>query len=357
MPITEAFVETGANGERFAKVRSIVEKRCVSCHRETSSNKRAAKYPLDTYGLLAPYTKPEPMPLKVDRRAEGVRQGRLRLERRAEGFAGGDDPKLAQACLKAVREDLDGERLALVHWLREGASKEDYVKDAFALTGERKNLPVTETFVKTEGDTRFARIRSIIDKRCVRCHIDTSSSAAFRFPLQTWGELVPYTRAEAATGHSLTKLALTTHVHLLGFSVLYGLTGLVFAFSSYPGMIRLVLAPLPLLAQIVDISFWWLARLDPPHGPLFAQGIILTGGIVGASLGLQILLSLFNLFGKLGKLVLVLLLAASVAVGFYVKTSVIDKQIKYEKGLEKVETERRTSASGAVPDVPRLHPA
>ncbi len=221
--------------------------------------------------------------------------------------------------------------MALVYWLRGGAKKEAYAKDAFALAGDHKDLPITETFVKTEAGTRFARIRSIINVRCARCHSDTSSSNAFRYPLQTWGELAPYTRGEAPTGSSLTKLALTTHVHLLGFSVLYGLTGLVFAFSSYPGIIRLVIAPLPLLAQLVDISFWWLARLDPPVGPLLARGIILTGGIVGVSLGLQIVLALFNLFGKVGKLVMVLLFGAAVAVAVWYVAPIVIRHLEHEK--------------------------
>ena len=77
----------------------------------------------------------------------------------------------------------------------------------------------------------------------------------------------------AARGMSLSKLAQTTHVHMLGFSMLYGLTGLLFAFTSYPVFVRVLIAPLPLLAQIIDISFWWLARLDEPYGPGFAAAI------------------------------------------------------------------------------------
>ena len=46
----------------------------------------------------------------------------------------------------------------------------------------------------------------------------------------------------------------------------------------------MLIAPLPLLAQVADISCWWLARLEGPIGEQFAQAILVTGGIVGLSL-------------------------------------------------------------------------
>jgi len=256
-----------------------------------------------------------------------------------------DDYKLARG---EVMKDLDGERISLILWgsydpdetKREQAlekMKGVYENDEFVLPEKYKDLQITEKYVKDVAGKRAVMIKSILEARCVRCHSENVGGPASNYPLESWEELSHYLHAEAPTGKSLEKLALTTHVHLLGFSVLYGFTGLIFAFSSYPGFIRFVIAPLPLLAQVVDISFWWLARMDPPHGPLFAEAIIITGGIVGASLGLQILLSLFNLFGKFGKFLLVLLLAGGIAGGYYVKTNVIDKHLEFEKGLVKVE--------------------
>ena len=42
--------------------------------------------------------------------------------------------------------------------------------------------------------------------------------------------------------------------------MLYGLTGLVVSLTSYPGGLRGVLAPLPLVVQFAVIGCWWLAR-------------------------------------------------------------------------------------------------
>ena len=62
--------------------------------------------------------------------------------------------------------------------------------------------------------------------------------------------------------------------------MLWMLTGLIFAFSSYAKWFRCILAPLVLLAQVADVSCWWLARLHGV-GPYFALAIIGTGTVVG----------------------------------------------------------------------------
>jgi hypothetical protein len=142
---------------------------------------------------------------------------------------------------------------------------------------------------------------------------------------------------QTSSGLSPTKLAQTTHVHLLGFSMLYGLTGLVLAFSSYPRWIRVLLCPLPLLAQVVDISFWWLARLPEPQGPMFARAIVVSGAVVAVGLLLQIVLSLFNLFSKKAWLVLFLLFGIAGFGGYMTKVRVVDPFIAQEKGPAKAE--------------------
>jgi hypothetical protein len=129
----------------------------------------------------------------------------------------------------------------------------------------------------------------------------------------------------------LAKLALSTHVHLLGFSVLYGLTGLSFALSAYPLWMRIILAPAPLLLQVVDISFWWLARLDAPLGPLFAQGIMGTGGLVALSLGAQIVLGMLGLFQGRARLAMLGVFAIGGLFGLALLGFVVLPHLKHEK--------------------------
>jgi hypothetical protein len=122
------------------------------------------------------------------------------------------------------------------------------------------------------------------------------------------------------------KLAQTTHVHLLGFGMLYGLTGLIFSFTSYPLILRILIAPLPLLVQVVDISFWWLARYDP----VFAHMIPLTGALVAAGLFVHIVGSLFNMFGLAGKAVVLAILLAGAGGGYFLYQEVVAPKLEQE---------------------------
>lgn len=170
------------------------------------------------------------------------------------------------------------------------------------------------------------KITSIINDRCGRCHNENQApqfntyeklepliTAALEEPREALGQ------KWVGSSHTMgtSKLVQSTHAHALSFAVLFALTGFVYAFASHPGFVRGVLAPLALVAQVADLSCWWLARLDLPYGPVFALAIMGTGGVVGLSVGLQIVLSLFNMYGIKGKAVLVLMFLVA-AGGFYV---------------------------------------
>ncbi len=237
---------------------------------------------------------------------------------------------------EAVQQDLEGERLVTIWWARmqdAEVQKQNYEEDRFPLVGELAKLTITPRFVEEEEGQRFALIKSIISSRCARCHRESAGDAGSQYPLDKYEEIALYLKPEGPTGKSLAKLALTTHVHLLGFSMLYGLTGLVFALTNWPGLLRLLLAPLPLVAQVADISFWWLARLDGAQGEMFARFIPISGGIVALGLGLQILLTLWSLFGYLGRLVLLLLVLAAGFGAFQLKGPVLDYLEKERAGM------------------------
>ena len=198
------------------------------------------------------------------------------------------------------RPQREGERLAVQAWINtaEDQRKEAYENDAFPLPAALANHPITEDFL----DDGKVKVASIIDARCSKCHADAS--------LQGKKRLVDYsdfadvlevpTAGNTSRQMSLEHLTETTHLHLLSFAMLWALTGLVFAFSSYPMWLRCILAPLVLVAQVADVSCWWLARLECA-GPYFALTIMGTGAVVGLGLALQIVLSLINMYWEPNK--------------------------------------------------------
>lgn len=241
------------------------------------------------------------------------------------------DPKRAK--LDAERE---GERLAVLAFINTPADKRMamHKDDAMEMPDSLKGKPITEDFVE-DGKIK---IRLLLDERCGRCHKPNEQSPNLKdftvleplitAPVPETFESGGKVWVKSAKTMTLDGLTQSTHAHLLSFAMLFALTGFVYAFTTHHGLFRGVLGPIVLVAQVADVSCWWLARLDLPYGPMFALCIMGTGAVVGLGLMLQIVLSLFNMYGVKGKAVLVLLFIVA-GVGFYV---LYDKAIK--PGLE-----------------------
>jgi len=248
-----------------------------------------------------------------------------------------EEHKVTEAKAEEVlRQQRDFEINAVLAWITAGAREEDY--GVFVLPDDHlKHLapdqePPGDCFEKKDGKW-CAKISDIIDTRCVRCHAPGKGGSAGQIHLDTYLNVMDYippaNDTEGAGGMSLQKLAQSTHVHLLGFAMLYGLTGLAFAFTSYPLAARCILAPLALTAQVAEISCWWLARADPA----FTLGIMVLGAVVAMTLGLQIVLTLYDLFSNRGRVVLAVLLVALMAVALVVKVQVIGPHLDAGKAV------------------------
>jgi hypothetical protein len=234
------------------------------------------------------------------------------------------------------------ERDALIDWIRAGHLDSTYTAHPLseALVKRLPKEPDDGFFSQDDATKKWVvNVDKIVTMRCARCHTGAGSrgkDAAAEIDLTTYEGLAPYVQPERPGGSSLMKLAQTTHVHLLGFSMLYGLTGILLSLTSYPGWFRLLFGPLALVAQLADISCWWLARYDP----IFADTIRVTGGIVGLSLLIQIVATLVDLFDRKGKIVLALITAVGLAIGGLVWVDVIGPHLAQEK----------TNASAPNPD-------
>ncbi|GIW79011.1 MAG: hypothetical protein KatS3mg105_0818 [Gemmatales bacterium] len=244
------------------------------------------------------------------------------------------DPDGWRQAEAALRKEREWEIDAIRAWIHAGASKDTYSEFPLPkeIYGQFPESFSSDFFFKNDKDEWVGSIINIIDTRCVRCHSEGKGGAAAEIHLDKFEVLKEdYLIPASSGGMPLRKLAQSSHVHLLGFSMLYGLTGLVFAFTSYPLLLRLILAPFTLIVQIIDISCWWLARLPEPTGPLFGKTIALTGMLVGASLGGQILLTLFDMFGKKGKMVLVGLLVLAALIFGILYVTVIGPHLEWER--------------------------
>ena len=134
----------------------------------------------------------------------------------------------------------------------------------------------------------FAAIEPILDRNCNTCHRPTSGLPIP--PLTTQEEVQAL--ATVDKGISLLGLARVSHVHLFGISILFLLTGTIFALSRFPARWRLTIMVLPFVAMWADIASWWLTRYEP----VFAYVVVAGGALMGVALAAQIILSLWELW-------------------------------------------------------------
>ena len=191
----------------------------------------------------------------------------------------------------------------MVAWIEAGAPQKQYEADAFPLppSDAFKHLPAT---LQTTATSLNAK--------------ETAKK-----PVDKWREA----KDRQLSVDSLTQ---STHAHLLTFSILWALTGLTFAFTHYSSFLRCVLSPLVLIAQVLDVSCWWLARLDGV-GPYFAIAIMGTGTAVGLGLVAQIVLSLWSMYDRKGRCAMIVLFLIGAGLFAVTYTKVIAPQLQAEK--------------------------
>jgi hypothetical protein len=265
-----------------------------------------------------------------------------------------------KAELDAQRE---GERAVVRAWINapDDARREPYDADRFVPPPDQTPKAIDPEWRNGDG----YRVRSIIETRCVACH--GKGGPQEHISLETYEKLAEHMNAPALVQvplgggwvkiqepMSLTRLTQSTHAHLLSFAVLFSLTGFVFAFTSYPTSVRCIVGTWALVAIITDVVFWWLARMSDAYGVYFAKGVVGTGGAAGLGLGAQIVLSLWNMYGPRGKLVLVLLLALGVGLGSLVIFTVVAPGLE-EKQRQMQETQQGKTSDNTKP--PPVTPA
>ena len=152
------------------------------------------------------------------------------------------------------------DRNEVVAWLKDGARESDY----------------------------STSVEPILKKTCTACH---SPASGLPIPDLTSFDGV---RALAAVdmGESLHTLMKLSHIHLFGIGILLLAVGLIFRLSAMRPWLKVSLIVLPFAAMFADILAWFLTKWDP----VYAYVVVIGGGLLGASLIVQVLVSLWQLW-------------------------------------------------------------
>ena len=140
----------------------------------------------------------------------------------------------------------------------------------------------------------YPQVKPIFATNCVSCHMANAQSIP---PLASFEAVQKVSKAD--TGTSIEDLARVSHIHLFGISIIFLLTGAIFALSETPIWLRVSLVVIPYLTILMDIGSWWFTKyLDPAF---FAYVVIAGGACMGLALAAQILISLWEMWFDSGK--------------------------------------------------------
>lgn len=154
----------------------------------------------------------------------------------------------------------EGDRNLMVAWLKDGAGEDHFEKE----------------------------IKPILQKTCLNCHI---ASSGMNLPDFTTYEGI-HKVAEVDTGMSMASLLKISHIHLFGISLLLFMLGSIFIQTEINVWFKRFLVVSPMVAVFVDVASWFLTKWDSQY----AIVVIAAGGILGMSMALQILISLFQIW-------------------------------------------------------------
>jgi hypothetical protein len=176
-------------------------------------------------------------------------------------------------------------RMMLIRW----SNLPDDVRKASYEEGtpvDDDGLPIFDPQKLAAAD-KVTVVKDAFQEYCVGCH--SPSGQVRQAPLTDYPSVVKYCVVD--NGVSVKALAMTTHVHLLGFSVLFAMTGFLFSLTEFPWSMRLIFVPFTLAVQLVEIACWWLAKVDV----FYAKMIFFLGPLVGLGLIVQSAGVLFDL--------------------------------------------------------------
>lgn len=154
----------------------------------------------------------------------------------------------------------DTERFKVIQWVRDGADETVYNKD----------------------------IKPIIEMRCVMCH---NANVGGLPNFNDFNALKAVTESnQGATYQSLTRVS---HIHLFGISFIFMFVGLIFSLTTgVSKRLKYGAIIMPYLFLLIDISSWWLTKLNP-H---FALLVVIGGMGLAIAFGLMWTISMYQMW-------------------------------------------------------------
>lgn len=131
------------------------------------------------------------------------------------------------------------------------------------------------------------KIAPILNRDCIICH--TPSVNPSLPDLTNYEGVVKVTSAGGAT---IPRLIRVSHIHLFGIAFILFFIGKIFLLCDINIYVKRITVVIPFIAMLFDVLSWFITKSVPS----FAYLVVTSGALMGLSMGLQILLSVYQMW-------------------------------------------------------------
>jgi hypothetical protein len=130
-------------------------------------------------------------------------------------------------------------------------------------------------------------IAPILNRDCVVCHTPSINPS-----LPDLTHYATVSEVAHAGGASIPTLVRVSHIHLFGIAFILFFIGKIFLLCDLNVYIKRVAVVIPFAAMLLDVLSWFVTK----EISSFAYVVIFSGTLMGLSMGLQILLSVYQMW-------------------------------------------------------------
>ncbi len=131
------------------------------------------------------------------------------------------------------------------------------------------------------------KIAPIFNRDCVICH-----SPSINPTLPDLTQFKGATQVAHAGGATIPTLIRISHIHLFGIAFILFFIGKIFLLCDINIYVKRVTVIIPFIAMLLDVLSWFITKSIPA----FAYVVVASGALMGVSMGLQILLSIYQMW-------------------------------------------------------------
>lgn len=130
-------------------------------------------------------------------------------------------------------------------------------------------------------------IAPILNRDCIMCHTPSINPS---LPNLTNYEGV--SEVAKPGGATIPTLIRISHIHLFGIAFILFFIGKIFLLCEINVYVKRIAMVVPFAAMLLDVVSWFITKSIPS----FAYVVIASGALMGVSMGLQILLSVYQMW-------------------------------------------------------------